>query len=217
MRRILLFFISMVATTAVFAEDYPYLTFETADGNKTSVSVSSLTLIVKDGKLTAGDKTFNLSELSKMYFSTTETTGIEKVIDTIDGAVEVLAIDANSEQQKKFYFTGGTLVAIGSLESGSSLTQTCYTTSSWNKNTWYALYNNGNMAIAFKTPSSGGKALIVSTSATTTLKSGVTVSGGTEYFDGMANIGGTVSGGTSVSLSTYSSGSQGGGPGGGRW
>ena len=217
MRRILLFFISMVATTAVFAEDYPYLTFEAVDGSKTSVSVNSLTLTVKDGKLTAGDKTFNLSELSKMYFSMEEATGIEKVVSSIEGTVEVLAIDANSEQQKKFYFTGGTLVAIGSLESGSSLTQTCYTTSSWNKNTWYALYNNGNMAIAFKTPSSGGKALIVSTSGTTTLKSGVTVSGGTEYFGGLANIGGTVSGGTSVSLSTYSSGSQGGGPGGGRW
>ena len=89
MRRYLFLLITMIATTAVFADDYPYLTFETADGNKTSVSVSSLTLIVKDGKLTAGDKTFNLSKLSKMYFSTTETTGIEKVIDTIDGAVEV--------------------------------------------------------------------------------------------------------------------------------
>lgn len=106
MRRHLLLLITIIATTAVFADDYPYLTFETADGNKTSVSVSSLTLTVKDGKLTVGDKTFNLSELSKMYFSTIETTGIEKVIDTIDGAVEVLAIDANSEEQKKFYFTG---------------------------------------------------------------------------------------------------------------
>lgn len=89
MRRHLLLLITIIATTAVFADDYPYLTFETADGNKTSVSVSSLTLTVKDGKLTAGDKTFSLSELSKMYFSTTETTGIENVIDTIDGAVEV--------------------------------------------------------------------------------------------------------------------------------
>lgn len=89
MRRILLFFISMVATTAVFAEDYPYLTFETADGNKTSVSVSSLTLIVKDGKLTAGDKTFSLSELSKMYFSMEEATGIENVVSSIEGTVEV--------------------------------------------------------------------------------------------------------------------------------
>lgn len=217
MRRILLFFISMVTTTAVFAEDYPYLTFETADGNKTFVSVSSLTLIVKDGKLTAGDKTFNLSELSKMYFSMEEATGIEKVVSSIEGTVEVLAIDANSEQQKKFYFTGGTLVAIGSLESGSSLSQTCYKSSSWSKNTWYALYNGSNVALAFKTPSSGGTTLIVSTSGSTALKSGVSVSGGTEYFGGMGNIGGTVSGGTSVSLSTYSSGSQGGGPGGGRW
>ena len=106
MRRILLFFISMVATTAVFAEDYPYLTFEAVDGSKTSVSVNSLTLTVKDGKLTAGDKTFNLSELSKMYFSMEEATGIEKVVSSIEGTVEVLAIDANSEQQKKFYFTG---------------------------------------------------------------------------------------------------------------
>ena len=89
MRRHLLLLITMIATTAVFAEDYPYLTFETADGNKTSVSVSSLTLIVKDGKLTAGDKTFNLSELSKMYFSMEEATGIEKVVSSIEGTVEV--------------------------------------------------------------------------------------------------------------------------------
>lgn len=89
MRRYLFLLITMIATTAVFADDYPYLTFEAVDGSKTSVSVSSLTLIVKDGKLTAGDKTFNLSELSKMYFSTTETTGIENIVSSIDGAVEV--------------------------------------------------------------------------------------------------------------------------------
>ena len=124
-----------------------------------------------------------------------------------------VAIDANSEEQKQFYFTGGTLVAIGGLESGSSLSQTCYSSSSWSKSTWYALYNGSDLALAFKTPTSGGSTLIVSTSGTTTLQSGVTVSGGTEYFGGMGNIGGTVSGGSSVSLSSYSSGS--GGPGGG--
>ena len=124
-----------------------------------------------------------------------------------------LAIDANSEEQKKLYFTGGTLVAIGGLESGSSLSQSCYSSSSWNKNTWYALYNGGTLALAFKTPASGGSRLVVSTSGTTSLKSGVTVSGGTEYFGGEANIGGTVSGGSTVSLSSYTGG--GGGPGGG--
>lgn len=115
-----------------------------------------------------------------------------------------VAIDVNSEEQKKLYFTGGTLVAIGGLESGSSLSQTCYSSSSWSKNTWYALYNGNNLALAFKTPGSGGSTLVVSTSGTTTLKSGVSVSGGTELFNGAGNIDGTVSGGSSVNLSTYS-------------
>lgn len=129
-----------------------------------------------------------------------------------------VAIDANSEEQKKFYFTGGTLVAIGGLESGSSLSQSCYASSSWNKDAWYALYNGDNLALAFKTPTAGGSTLVVSTSGTTTLKSGVTISGGTEYFSGVGNIGGTVSGGTTITLSQYTAnGNQGGGgnPGGG--
>lgn len=129
------------------------------------------------------------------------------------GGVE-MAIDANSEDQKKLYITGGTIIAIGSLERGASLTQTCYQTRSWSKNTWYSLNSNGNVAVAFKTPASGSSTLIVSTAGTTTLTSGVSVSGGTEYFDGLANIGGTVTGGTNVQLSTYSSGG-GFGPGGG--
>lgn len=60
--------------------DYPYLTFENIDGSATSVSVESLTITVSDGKLVAGDKTFTLASLSKMYFST-EATGIENVSD----------------------------------------------------------------------------------------------------------------------------------------
>ena len=135
------------------------------------------------------------------------------VVYAIGTSSPEVAIDANSEEQKKLYFTGGTLVAIGGLESGSSLSQACYSTSSWSKNTWYALYNGSDVALAFKTPASGGNTLVVSTSGTTTLKSGVTVSGGTEYFNGAANIGGTVSNGSSVTLSSYTS--AGGGPGGG--
>jgi hypothetical protein len=135
------------------------------------------------------------------------------VVYAIGATNPELAIDANSEEQKKLYFTGGTLVAIGGLESGSSLSQSCYSSWSWNKNTWYALYNGGTLALAFKTPASGGSRLVVSTSGTTSLKSGVSVSGGTEYFGGEANIGGTVSGGSTVSLSSYTGG--GGGPGGG--
>ena len=140
------------------------------------------------------------------------------VVYAIGSSSPEVAIDANTEQQKKLYVQGGTLVAVGGLESGSSLTQSCYSASSWSSNTWYALTYNNNV-FAFKTPSSGGTPLVVSASSTPTLTSGVTVSGGTSVFNGMGSVGATVSGGSSVSLSSYSGGGgmggNGGGPGGG--
>lgn len=131
-----------------------------------------------------------------------------------------VAFDANSEAQKKLYVQGGTLIAVGGLESGASITGgTAKQTTSWTADTWHALYNGGTLVAAFKTPatsssssgggrpggsSSSGK-LVVYTSSTPALKSGVTVSGGTAYFDGAANIGGSVSGGSDVTLSNYTS------------
>ena len=123
-----------------------------------------------------------------------------------------VAIDANSEEQKKLYVTGGTIIAIGGLESGASLTQSCYSTSSWTKNVWYAI-TVGSETIAFKTPSSGGSTLVVSGASQPTLKSGVTVSSGTSIFDGAAYTDATITGGSSVNLSSYTGG-NGGGPGG---
>ena len=132
------------------------------------------------------------------------------------GSPEV-AIDANTEGGKKLYLSGGTVVAVGGLESGSSLTQSCYQASSWSKSTWYTLTYDGN-TFSFKTPSSGGSGLVVSAAATPTLASGTSVSGGSDIFGGIGNMGGTVSGGTSVSLSSYSGGSSmGGGFGPGGW
>ena len=142
-----------------------------------------------------------------------------------------VAIDANSEEQKKLYVQGGTLIAVGDLESGVQISGgTCKQTTSFTSEAWYALYDGGELVAAFQTPatsssSSGGtrpgggpgggpggsKKLVVYTSSTPALKSGVTVSGGTTYFDGAANIGGSVSGGNSVTLSNYTSS---GGPGG---
>ncbi len=136
-----------------------------------------------------------------------------------------VAIDANTEAQKKLYVSGGTIVAIGGLESGSSLTQSCYSTNSWNKNTWYAL-TVGSETFAFQTPSSGGSTMVVSGASQPTLKSGVTVSSGTEIFDGAGYTDATVTGGSSVNISAYTGGNQGGGfgpggggfgPGGGGW
>ena len=125
-----------------------------------------------------------------------------------------VAIDANSEEQKKLYVTGGTIIAIGGLERGAQLTQACYSTNSWNKNTWYAM-TIGSETIAFQSPSSGGSTLVVSGASKPTLKSGVTVSSGTSIFDGVAYTDAVISGGSTVELSSYTEG--GGGPGGGGW
>ena len=115
-------------------------------------------------------------------------------------------------RSKKLYVTGGTIIAIGGLENSAQLSQSCYQASSWSKNTWYAM-TVGSETIAFKTPSSGGTTLVVSGASQPSLKSGVTVSSGTEIFDGMAYTGATVSDGSAVNLSSYTGGN--GGPGGG--
>ena len=124
------------------------------------------------------------------------------VIYAIGGGLPEIAIDANTEEMKQLHFSGGTLIAIGGLEIGSALTQSCYSTSSWLPNTWYAL-TVGSMTYAFKSPASGGTPLVVSGATAPTLTSGVTVSGGTSHFEELLLEGAEVSGGTSVSLGVY--------------
>jgi hypothetical protein len=137
------------------------------------------------------------------------------VVYAISSSSPEVAIDANSEGGYQLYLTGGTLVAIGGLESGSSLTQSCFSVSSWSQNTWYSL-TVGSTTYAFKTPASGGTPLVVSGGSSPTLQSNVNVAGGTECFEGMFYMDASVSGGNSVSLSSYTGGNGGGGgPGGG--
>ncbi len=129
------------------------------------------------------------------------------------GSPEV-AIDANTEKGYKLYVTGGTIVAIGGLENGSQLTQACYQSSSWKASTLYAM-TVGSSTFSFITPSNGGSGLVVSGASQPTLLSGASVSGGTYYFGGLAIVDGTVSSGSSVSLSSYTGGNGMGGKGGG--
>ena len=127
------------------------------------------------------------------------------------GTPEV-AIDANSEGGYKLYLTGGTIVAVGGLESGSSLTQSCYQASTWSAGTWYSL-TDGTSTFSFQPPTSGGSGLVVSMASQPTLLSSTSVSGGTSYFGGLANAGGTIGGGSTISLASYTGSSMmGGGP-----
>ena len=134
------------------------------------------------------------------------------LVYTIGTSSPEVGIDANTEGGYKLYLTGGTIIAIGGLENGSSLSQNCYSASSWSKNTWYSI-TVGGTTHAFKTPSNGGSGLVVSGASQHTVQSGVTASGGDNVWNGMGVLDCSVSGGQTVSLSAYSGGQ--GGPGGG--
>jgi len=124
-----------------------------------------------------------------------------------------MAIDANTERGCRLYVEGGTIMTIGGLEGGASLTQNCWQSNTWNRNTWYSL-TVGNEVIAFKTPVRGGTPMVVSGATEPELQQGVNVSGGTSLLGGMVVTGGAVSDGNRVELSPYSSGFGFGGPGG---
>ena len=206
--------------------------------SKTSILISNGEVIVNsydDGINVGGDGSDLIIEGGYVYARAMNNDGIDGngnvyvkggLVYAIGSRDPEVAIDANTEEGKKLYVQGGTIIAVGKLENGASITGgTAKQTTSWTAETWYALYNGGELVAAFKTPTqsssssgsgrpggSSSQALVVYTSSTPTLTSGVTVSGGTEYFAGAANIGGTVSGGSSVTLSNYTS--SGGGPGG---
>ena len=79
MKKIGIIFFALLTAISVQAENYPYITFESNGGAKTSVEVNGLVIRVQGTTLTAGSEAFALAELSKMYFSTEDesTTDIE--------------------------------------------------------------------------------------------------------------------------------------------
>ena len=107
MKKLVVFLLMMMGTMAIHAADYAYLTFETTDGAKASVSVENLTLTISGTTLTAGSQSFTLSNLSKMYFSTADetTTGIEEVTAaTLDEATDIYDLQGHKiskEQMRK--------------------------------------------------------------------------------------------------------------------
>ena len=123
------------------------------------------------------------------------------------GSPEV-AIDANTEGGAKLYINSGvTLVAYGGLESNYSASQTVYSMSC-TAGSWNALHNGSSYMAAFKAPS-GVSSVAVSAPSLKSGYKGVSV-GSTTYCNGIWAVSG-ISGGSSVSLSSYSGGGTGGG------
>ena len=91
MKKLFATILLVAGTVLAWADNYPYLTFETTEGAKVSVSSSSLTLTISGTTLTAGSRSFTLSNLKKMYFSSTdETTGIQTpAIEDWNEAVDI--------------------------------------------------------------------------------------------------------------------------------
>ena len=127
-------------------------------------------------------------------------------------------VGLDAAEQYKLNITGGNIVAIGGFEKGANVSGgTAKQAASYTKGAWYALYNGSSTAFAFKVPSNSsmGDKLVVYTTGTPSLKTGVSGSGDA-FWSG--NGYSSATGGSTVSLSDYNSNSgsgPGGGPGGG--
>jgi hypothetical protein len=102
MKKRLLLLALLMGTLTAHAVDYPYLTFVLTDGSKASVSVASDVALTFSGQtLTIGtEKEFTLTNLSQMYFSTTDetqgATGISETLATgLDDAAEIYDLRGN--------------------------------------------------------------------------------------------------------------------------
>lgn len=112
MKKLLFLLLLMIGTLTANAEDYSYLTFETTDGVKVSVPVASLTVTISGTTLTAGSHTFELINLSKMYFSMyDEVTGIgTPTISDADWKKVTAVYDLNGREVTKSEATKGVYI-----------------------------------------------------------------------------------------------------------
>ena len=99
MKSFILGILMTVGTLPTMAGNYPYLTFELTDGAKVSVSVTSLSLSFNGNTLKAGSQTFTVSNLSKMYFSSTD--------ETNGGATAIEELTADDLEGKEIYDLNG--------------------------------------------------------------------------------------------------------------
>lgn len=103
-KRLFLLLLTMVGVLSVEAGNYTYLTFEMTDGVKASVSVTTaLTITISGNTLKAGDQTFVLGNLKKMYFSDdNETTAISEVTQAVlDEAEEIYDMQGHRVEKSR--------------------------------------------------------------------------------------------------------------------
>lgn len=103
-KRLFLLLLTMVGVLSVEAGNYTCLTFEMTDGVKASVPVTTaLTITISGNTLKAGDQTFVLGNLKKMYFSDdNETTAISEVTQAVlDEAEEIYDMQGHRVEKSR--------------------------------------------------------------------------------------------------------------------
>lgn len=110
MKKLVLFLLLVTGMLTAHAEDYTYLTFEMTDGAKVSVSVSSATITISGTTLKTGNQSFTLSNLSKMYFTTSDETSGIKAISAEELNEASAVYDLNGRKVSKDKLTKGVYV-----------------------------------------------------------------------------------------------------------
>ena len=111
MKKAALFIMLLAGTLSLKADGYAYLTFESADGKRVSVALTSLTLSLSGSELIAGTRVFALSNLTKMYFSVSD--------ETATGIASLPAeVAAESDESAQYYDLRGQRVSREQMRSG---------------------------------------------------------------------------------------------------
>ncbi len=106
MRKILLIMFVMMGAYS-YAGDYPYLTFETTDGSKASFASTGLEMNISESVLTVGQKSYVISNLSKMYFSATDLTSGVHEINAAEITDDMEIYDLRGNRVQKGLMTNG--------------------------------------------------------------------------------------------------------------
>ena len=92
--------------------DFPYLTFETTEGKKVSIEVTTMSFAIDGSTLTVGSQSFTLANLAKMYFSATDETATNiNELDNVDSEAVVAVYDLNGKVVDKSHISKGVYIA----------------------------------------------------------------------------------------------------------
>lgn len=110
-RRVLLLLTVLIGMEA-HAGDFAYLTFETTDGTKASVSVEGLSISFSGKTLHTGDLSFEVTNLKQMYFSAEDESTDMRLVpcDAMDEQADIYDLKGRKITQKQMKGGGVYLV-----------------------------------------------------------------------------------------------------------